>query len=273
MLFEGDRKERAAREVTMFASHFLMLGLLVTANLCKTDAPRPMVAGNGDSQLEERPLSGFTRIESHLPIPVRVSQGETDFVSVTADSNVAPLIRIHVRGDTLVLDAPVTFTTASPTHVDVTLPILRSVDQEGSGAVEVAMREEGDVHLNQVGPGNLSFDGSAGTLEVESFGSGAAVVRGTVGRFLASLMGSGSVDAAGLWVEDGGSLAMLGSGSLRASLEGDTTITNSGSGDVEAAVNDGSASFGVDGSGSIRWSGNATVEAAKVSGSGAIERG
>jgi hypothetical protein len=135
------------------------------------------------------------------------------------------------------------------------------------------MRQDGVVHLNQTGTGNLTFDGSAGTLEVESFGSGAAVVRGTVGRFLASLMGSGSVDAAGLWVEDGGSLAMLGSGSLRANLQGDTTITNSGSGDVEAAVNDGSASFGVSGTGSIRWSGNATVEAANVAGAGEIERG
>ena len=83
---------------------------------------------------------------------------------------------------------------------------------------------------------------------------------------------AGTSGTVALSVDDGAKLAMDGSGSLRANVRGDATISNCGTGDIDAAINDGSASLGITGSGTIRWRGNAHIST-QVNGSGEIQQG
>lgn len=239
--------------------------------LCAACFRHPM-EGNGDAQIEERPLPSFTRIESHLSAPVTVRQGQTFWVQVIADSNIAPLIELSVRDGTLVIGSRSDFVQATPVRVEIILPVLESVKQLGSGPLEVAGLEgHHDLDLSQTGSGRLRLSGDVGALAVRATGSGSVVLVGHAAQLNAGLLGSGSVDGAGLAVESGATLAVLGSGQLWANVRGDATLHTQGSGSIEAALNDGTANFGIEGSGAIRWSGNARVGAATISGPGRLE--
>jgi hypothetical protein len=248
---------------------YLTLGLVLCVSGCSEARSIP---GNGEKQVEERPLDGFTRIDSSVSVPVVVTEGDTFWVNVTGDSNLIPFIETRLNGETLVIASRDDLSPRTPTLVEITLPRLVSVRHLGSGSLTVLGASRGtDLALSHRGSGRLSFSGRLDKLAVESDGSGDMVLVGHATTLQASLNGSGLLDASGLEVAAGGALSMLGSGQLLANVRGDTVLRAEGSGSIDATLNCGSATFSLAGSGTIRWTGGAKVATASVEGSGQIE--
>ena len=246
-----------------------MVGTILLVSGCGRASP---LQGNGESQVEERPVEGFTRIESSVPVPVVVTEGDTFWVSVTGDSNLVPFLETRLNGETLVIASRADLLPRVPTTVEVTLPRLASIRHLGSGSLTVLGASRGtDLAVSQRGSGRLSYSGRLDRLTVASDGSGETVLLGQANRLDATLTGSGRLDASKLEVANGGALSVLGSGQLRANVRGDTAVRAEGSGSIDATLNGGLASFALAGSASIHWTGDARVAETSVVGPGQIE--
>jgi hypothetical protein len=185
---------------------------------------------------------------------VKVEQGDTFSVVVSIDSNLQPLVRTRVEGDTLVVDfsEPVGDTLGGP-HVIVTMPVLRAATVSGSGGLsaETFSQDEG-VDLNVEGSGNLVFGGDVPSLTGRLSGSGNMLLRGTADAIDLGLDGSGNVQARDLTAATG-DISVEGSGNVAATVTGPARVTLTGSGDVDLF-------------------GGGTVERASVTGSGTLHR-
>jgi hypothetical protein len=210
------------------------------------------IEGNGQRVTEERPLAGFSRVDSATSVDVEIEQGDDFAVSVSVDSNVLPELRTRVVGDLLQIDSrrDLDDLVAGP-HVRVTLPALRVASLSGSGALRVrAVDSTESLALLLSGSGGIDFVGEEPEVVVRLSGSGVVALTGGAERIDLQLDGSGDIDASALEAADG-RLELSGSGSIRASLSSTADVELSGSGD-------------------IYLSGDATVTRQSLDGSGAL---
>lgn len=212
------------------------------------------VDGNGERVTEVRSLEGFSSVDSEGSLDVEITRGDAFHVEVSIDSNLLPLVRTRVSGDTLAIDTdqPIGDVVAGP-HVIVTMPLLRRAAVNGSGGLTAASFEQSEpVSLDIDGSGELSFVGNVPRADVRISGSGDARLHGAAAVLGAAVEGSGAVDARDL----------------------DATTADlsvSGSGDLAANVS-GSVSVAISGSGSVDLYGAAVIERVDISGSGSITR-
>jgi hypothetical protein len=189
--------------------------------------------GNGERATETRTLTDFDRVDSAGSMDVSIEQGDAFAVTVSIDSNLLPLLRTRVVGDTLRIDSEPDFERmVSGPHVHVTLPDFRAAALSGSGELSILAPQSGEaVDLNLSGSGSLSFDGAATETTVRLSGSGDVSLTGSSERVDLSLDGSGDIDAVELPATEG-ALQLSGSGSIRANLSTSVEVDLSGSGDV-----------------------------------------
>jgi hypothetical protein len=228
------------------------------------------VKGNGHAQTETRALTGFTKISNDTSFDVDIAQGDHFDVLVTTDDNLLPLVLTTVEGETLRIHADKPYSTAAQSTVRVALPSLRGVASAGSGDVTIHGISGGTaLELELAGSGALSFDGTAGDLDVSISGSGTATLRGKSAKLALNVSGSGAVDAVGL-LATGASVAITGSGTASLNVNGDAKINDQGSGNVRATVNGGVVDVNLLGSGTVEWSGTAREGKTNKLGSGRV---
>lgn len=171
-------------------------------------------SGNGNVQTEARSIAAVQNVEISGPLRVDLAVGGNPSLSVSADSNLLPMIRTEVRGDTLRIWIEGSISSSRELAVQMALPQVTRLGLNGSG--RVAVRD-----LNQQ------------PLTVNKNGSGALQLSGSVQRFEIQHNGSGSINASAL-------------------KSGTTRISMNGSGRVELGqVNGDSLSVSVNGSGGV----------------------
>jgi hypothetical protein len=157
------------------------------------------IAGNGQITRTTRSATGFTKVASEITGVVMIQEGGTTFhVQVEADSNLQSSIMIGVNGDTLDIGSEGSFC-SHRLRVVVTMPLVRAVQGNGSGNIEIAKRSPAsDVDLGLPGSGNLQFAGSARALHVSLAGAGSIrLTNGSAQSTAVDLTGSGNVTASG----------------------------------------------------------------------------
>lgn len=197
-------------------------------------ACNPSVHGNGQPALEIRAIEGFAGVDSKGSLDVRVEQGDVFSVTVNIDSNLQPLVETRVVGSTLVISSSHHLETRLPgPHVSVKMPTVAGVSLSGSGHVAVlAIHESHPVLLRLSGSGNVDFDGTAPSVDVDLDGSGDVNLAGSTDHFSADLDGSGAIDAANFPARRG-SVGLAGSGNVRATINGPASVSLSGSGEID----------------------------------------
>jgi len=226
--------------------------------------------GNGQIQTQARTVGAFTQVQNKSALSVTVTPGVTS-VSVTADSNIQPLITTVVNGGKLVIDLTQNFTSSLPLSVAVTTPTLTGIDDQGSGTLSATGFTAGDFNIDLAGSGAESFQGTAATLTLNSSGSGAVQLTGSATGLQATMDGSGSVDGTGFRVVGPAHVLLRGSGGARLVLQGDSSLEVDGAGSLTVALDGGTTNFTVSGSGEILWSGQTTVGQTSVTGSGSVQ--
>lgn len=186
---------------------------------------------DGPRRSEARDVASFTRIENRDSVDVQLRVGEPQRVRVRAGEKVIDDVRTEVRDGTLQVTFDHEGVGGSDVVVEASVPVLRAVDVDGSGDVDV--------------------DGiDARTLDVRSDGSADLALAGTVARLTLDKDGSGDADLADLAARTA-RVAVGGSGDTSVRAGDRLAVTIDGSGDVRYHGNP-ALTQQVDGSGDLR---------------------
>ncbi|PTL78341.1 GIN domain-containing protein [Vitiosangium sp. GDMCC 1.1324] len=254
-----------------------------------------MVRGDGHKVTQSREVSGFSRVENHSSLDVVVREADAPSFSLTLDENLHRYVTTRVDGDALIIDDTENLSYSGEGRVVATLPrflgaknsgsgdfLVEGISQansllleldgsgdlrycgpasrllamlSGSGSMTLCTSQEQaleEVGLDLSGSGSITYDGSAKQVLVSSSGSGDVNLSGSTPKLVVRTSSSGSVEARGLT-------------SAQAALD----VT--GSGGVEATVNE-RVSVSIDGSGNVDLWGSAQVNDVRLTGSGNIRR-
>lgn len=189
-----------------------------------------------DIATEDRQLPAFSSIKLMCSADLILTQGNTQQVTVKADSDIIKYLETRVEGDVLVVD--VTKNRLYNIHVleiHITLPQLERLVSTGSGDVKITKGfKTNDLYVKLNGSGDFDAQLNATNLELDINGSGDADFDGVKGVFNLSINGSGDVNARGLQLETC-VVKSMGSGDVEISGNCvDLTITQMGSGDINA---------------------------------------
>jgi hypothetical protein len=194
------------------------------------------VDGDGIAAREQRTVGTVNGLDVNGSIVVDVRVGPATSLVVEADSNLLPLIRTDVRGDTLNIYTDRSYRSRNPVHVIYTVPRLTDLRQNGSGRVSVEGLEGAPLSLRRNGSGIVSVSGQVASLDVDSNGSG--------------VLDAGRLQSASA------KLALTGSGRLEVGqVRGDYAIVN------------------LNGSGQLRVGGAVRSLTARSNGSGHLDLG
>ncbi len=159
--------------------------------------------GSGRLALSRHALDGFTKVTLDGAGEVIITPGAYA-VSVSAEDNVLPSIRVHRAGDTLVLGREVDWVDGIrptvPIEFRVSLPALEAVAVSGSGRVGIyGMRSRDDLTLGAYGGGVIHAAAvEVGAAVMELRGASTVIAGGLRARHLrCDIGGSAGVSVAG----------------------------------------------------------------------------
>lgn len=190
------------------------------------------VIGSGKVKAERRQVDRVDSIVLDGSISLVFSPGGSQFVRVTADENILPLVTTQVSGTTLHIECSGSFSTTNEITVEVEMPSLMKLTTRGSGNAEIEKIDQPSMH-------------------VELIGSGEIEIAGKVDSFTVELNGSGDIDASTL-VAKSVVLSLNGSGDIRAQATESVRARLSGSGDIKVSGNPPKQDCVANGSGDIR---------------------
>lgn len=194
------------------------------------DGRQPIV-GNGQIVTQQRPIGNFRQIDARGSSEVIVRVGPAPSLTITADSNLIPLMGSEIRGSKLILDARGSYRTRNTPRIVITVPALDAASLSGSGNVRVEGMSSRVAALAVNGSGNLVASGRAGSLNVAINGSGNADARAfQAANVQVAISGSGNATVATSGPLNG---AISGSGNIRYSGRPSTiSVVRNGSGRV-----------------------------------------
>ncbi len=191
------------------------------------------IRGSGKLTSEPRSVSGFTSIDMQGSADVIVTFGETESAVVEADDNLLPYIETRVENGQLVIATRprVSYTTANPVRVNVTMKTLSKTVLSGSGNIDVSGLKGDAITIGLPGSGNITVKGSANSVYVTLGGSGMIVCKDlTAHSATVKLSGSGNVS---VYASDNLDATISGSGNIQYSGNPATiNKTISGSGNI-----------------------------------------
>ena len=167
-----------------------------------------------------------------------IRQGDSEALTIMAESNVMKRITSVVRGDALHIGYRssvfgLNVVPTMPIRYDLTVRDIRGLDLTGLGSIDVGEIAADSLSVDLSGAGRVVIRAlSADRLNVNLSGLGSCDVSGQVGRQELLLTGGGDYDAADLKSERAAlTLTGLGKATVWATEDLDVTIT--GAGDVE----------------------------------------
>ncbi len=133
-----------------------------------------VVAGSGRPATENRPVSGFTRIDMAANGEVDIEQGEQESLTVEADDNVLPVLTSDVVDGTLKLGIKPGTSIRSTTTIRyrVVVKDLAGVSVSGSGKIRAAGVQLRSLGVDVSGSGTVAMSGSAADQDIRVSGSG-----------------------------------------------------------------------------------------------------
>jgi hypothetical protein len=191
---------------------------------------------SGETSSEDRPVSGFTKVQLDGIGTLNITMGDTESLTVEADTNLLPHIITEVSGDTLIIRMqerviPINMIT------DVTYTLnaksLDSVKLSGLGDINVSPLQTDTMTVTQDGAGNITLDQlTADRLDATMSGLGSMTVSGKVTQQNVTLSGAGSYQAGDLESESA-TVELSGLGSATVWVTGSLDAELSGAGNLE----------------------------------------
>ncbi len=208
--------------------------LLAVFNFVLASCAKERISGSGHVVTETRETEIFTDVEVDGPIHVRLEQGPSAPVKITAEDNIMRVIDTYVSGSTLHvrIKSGVRLHDVRDIDVYLTSATYNAILFSGSGSVESVDTIRTDrFEYRMDGSGNARFEIIAGRLETEINGSGSIRLYGTVSNFHSTINGSGDIGGMDLYAEDA-DISVKGSGGHSLNVSHSLDVSIRGSGDV-----------------------------------------
>lgn len=234
------------------------------------------VKGDGRLASETRPAASLAGLDVTGPMQVDVRVGGAPGLTIEADSNLLPMIRSEMAGDTMRIWIDGKVSTDHAIRVSYKVPKLNHLRTTGSGRMDVSGLDGGPFTYVKTGSGHAMLSGRVGMLDVRNTGSGAvnaagltsqgasATVTGsgriTLGQvrgeqLSAHVKGSGDIEASGDVVSLNASVSGSGDVHVTRLTAQRADLSTNGSGDITAYVKQSLVAYG-NGSGRITVHGN-----------------
>lgn len=215
----------------------LLFTILMTAMLwsCSDDEPgvgNDVFVGSGDIVTEVRTLTSFQSVQASPAIELIITHGQTQSVEVSSDDNLIGRVNTNVSADGLLsIDLEDGSYRNLTLRVNLTVPILTSVESQGSGAIDISgFNDVENLALRSLGSATFAVSGSGEQLAIELLGSANVSAYEFTARNVAiSLTGSGDIEVT---AEETITGSLLGSGSIRYRGEPAINVNITGSGSV-----------------------------------------
>jgi hypothetical protein len=236
--------------------------LLIVMSLAITACRLPIVnvvGGSGVMATESRDVHGFDAVRLDGAGTLKITQGETESLTIEAEDNILPKLKSNVQGDTLILGHQDNFwrNALIPTReITYTLTVidLTALTFNGAGNLDMGDLETNSLKVEINGAGQVKIDDlTADSLSVRISGTGNVDIGGEVTEQSITIDGAGNVKAGDLqttstsvnfngvanatvWatesldvsINGGGSLNYYGSPSVSQYINGAGNITNMG---------------------------------------------
>lgn len=225
--------------------------------------------------LEMRPVDGrVVRVKLDGVMEVRIRQGNTASLSITADKRYIADISTVQSGDTLHIETEVRGIKISPSAIraELVLPNLRELSSEGFGSADITgfTGEQLDLSLEGAGSMKVVGDyrrvnatlGGVGSMQIwvgnnertdlDLQGAGSVVLGGRGKLLKASLGGLGSLNAQ-QFQSDSVNLELSGLGSATVNAINNARLNLSGLGSVVVYGKPAARDVSVDGLGKVSW--------------------
>lgn len=209
-----------------------------------------VVAGNG-TVAEERSIADVTEVEVKGVGTLIITLGETEELTVTAETAVLPKIKTAVSNGRLTIEPDGSFSTTEEVTYDLTIKELRAIVVEGSAEVEAEALATEELRLEAGGSASITVtELEVDKLEVTIEGSATVELAGSATEQRVEIEGSGSYEAEELASQD-------------------AIVIVDGAGEATVQVSD-TLEAEAGGAGTIEYTGDPTVNAT-TSGAGEVE--
>jgi hypothetical protein len=128
--------------------------------------------GSGKTATENRNIGSFEKLQLDISANVTVTAGKIVRCVVTADDNILPLILTESVDNILRVSAKQSFSTRQKVKIDIEIPLLKSVEVNGSGDVEMTGVTKDKISLLISGSGDITAKGDVKELSANINGSG-----------------------------------------------------------------------------------------------------
>jgi len=192
------------------------------------------IVGSGDLVSEEREVGAFSRISNEGIIELEVSQGDAQFVEITADDNIIDKVKTKVVNGELQLYLEGDSFRDIRIRAVVATTSLTGIRNSGTGEV-VARNISGAANFNlyNSGTANVTLEGNAASVTLENDGTGdISAFNFAVEEADLTLIGSGNcevhcTDAMVVYIEGSGNVYYKGNPSIEVTVEGSGEVINS----------------------------------------------
>ena len=185
---------------------------------------------------QDRQVGDFTGIYQHTSADIYITKGDTETVTVKADSDAIDKLTTEVRDGVLHIESTRDgWRNVRTMEVHITMRSLDKIKNSGSGDFSIRGPLSGkDMYIGISGSGDLDAELEAINLEIKISGSGDINLSGVRGNLNISISGSGDVYAEGLQLDEC-NLAGYGSGDVKLKGRAAHMVAQiSGSGDINA---------------------------------------
>ena len=234
---------------------FLLLGLSLLTGGCLIDfdGSDDRIKGSGPLSTEEYAVQDFARISISIPGNVIITQGDTESLSIEAQSNLFPYLEVAVIGDRLRIEAEddVELDPTRDITIELTLTNLSEINFAGEGIIRIDTLNTSSLSINFAGSGDVEIN------------------QLTTDLFELILAGSGDIFVAGTTTEQDLTIAGEGIIESRSFESQDTRVNITGSGSAFLNVTE-TLQVNITGQGTVRYLGNPSVESS-ILGEGSVE--
>ncbi len=241
---------------------------------------------------QERDIRSFKGIENRSSVDLYLYQGSSPRVVIEADESAIDRVETRVEGEILVIEMDRCPMNVRTLKAYITVTDLERLIINGSGdlktetvlkapLLEVKVNGSGDalltlevqgLNLRINGSGDANVDGSVGKSTIGTNGSGDLVFNGgTMEECTIRVTGSGDIEVTG--TVNMLHIKQVSSGDVDAGhlLSNSCSIEKSGSGDTSVWI-DGDLSVSLSGSGDVYYRGRTQVKSISVTGSGDVHK-
>lgn len=208
----------------------IVLSLLATATLAAPQGAH--VKGNGVLKQENRRVGNFSKIEVGGAVEVEVKVGSSPSLKIEAESNILPLYKTTVQGDTLKVYHEGNISSSKTVRIWLTVPSLKGVNVSGASEMTIANLRGSQFGAQLSGASQLTAVGAVDALRLSA--SGASQL-----NLLKLTAKSATVDASGASQIDlsvSGKLSGDASGASEIAYRGKptTSVSTSGASSIRA---------------------------------------